>query len=198
MKQTLVVVNGLPATGKTTLARAVADILGLPLFSKDDYKEIIFDDLGPKVGEEDDLSPFRQQEWSRKWSLLVGEASRRILLRDVESCLRAGVSCMTDNFFRQEIFSKVFTDLCFQYGFGCVQVLCRADGEEVFRRFRERVESGSRHPGHDDGKLVVSARDFLLRGRLEPLILPGRLIEVDTTDFSQVDFEAIATEIRKT
>lgn len=195
LERTLVVVNGLPATGKTTLARAVADTLGLPLFSKDVYKEIIFDDLGPDGRDESDLAPFRQKAWSRKWSILVGEAARRILLHDVEACLQAGISCMTDNFFRQELFSEPFTDLCDRYGFCCVQVLCSAEGEEVFRRFRDRVESGERHPGHDDSRLVLTAREFLLQGRLEPLQVPGRLIEVDTTNFDKVDFNAIAVEI---
>jgi hypothetical protein len=75
--------------------------------------------------------------------------------------------------------------------------LCYADGEEVYRRFSERALSGQRHPGHDDANCLDHFRPTLLTGRLEPLILPGRLIEVDTTDLSAVDFAAIAEEIRR-
>ena len=41
-----VLVNGLPGSGKTTLARAVARGLGLPLSSKDVIKETRADVLG--------------------------------------------------------------------------------------------------------------------------------------------------------
>lgn len=56
----VVLVNGLPGSGKTTLAKALADTLGLPLFSKDRVKETLADMLG--VTPPNDLTPF---EWSR-------------------------------------------------------------------------------------------------------------------------------------
>lgn len=42
----LVVVSGLPASGKTTLARGVADRLAMPLLDKDTILEALFDALG--------------------------------------------------------------------------------------------------------------------------------------------------------
>ena len=41
-----VVISGPPASGKTTLARALADALGLPLLAKDTLKQGLLDTLG--------------------------------------------------------------------------------------------------------------------------------------------------------
>ncbi|WP_394941043.1 hypothetical protein [Psychromicrobium sp. YIM B11713] len=42
----VILVNGMSAAGKTTLARALASELRLPVFSKDDFKEAFYD-FGP-------------------------------------------------------------------------------------------------------------------------------------------------------
>jgi predicted kinase len=42
----LIIVNGLPASGKSTLAARLSKELGLPMFSKDQFKELIADTIG--------------------------------------------------------------------------------------------------------------------------------------------------------
>ena len=44
-KPLLIIVNGLPGTGKTTLARRLAADLGLPTFSRDGLYETLYDAL---------------------------------------------------------------------------------------------------------------------------------------------------------
>ncbi|HET8617281.1 MAG TPA: GNAT family N-acetyltransferase [Actinomycetales bacterium] len=48
-RRVVVLVGGLPGSGKTTLAAALADELGLPLLSKDTIKETVADHLPPDV-----------------------------------------------------------------------------------------------------------------------------------------------------
>ena len=51
----LILVTGLPAAGKTMIARRLSEILNLPLIAKDDIKERLFNGLGMST-----------REWSQK------------------------------------------------------------------------------------------------------------------------------------
>jgi predicted kinase len=79
----VVLVNGLPGAGKTTLARPLSRCLGLPLFSKDTIKEAHADVLGsaPPPG-------LTQRRWNARlgaaasetmWSLLADSPAGAVL-----------------------------------------------------------------------------------------------------------------------
>jgi hypothetical protein len=58
-------------------------------------------------------------------------------------------------------------------------------------RSSTRATSGERHPGHVELANMAEIELVLLRGRLDPLPLDGSVLEVEKTDFAQVDSEAI-------
>lgn len=85
-----ILVNGLPAAGKTTLARLLARHLGLPLFSKDTIKEAHADVLGTE------RAGWPQRRWNKAigaaasetmWALLTDAPAGAVL----ESTWQAGV-----------------------------------------------------------------------------------------------------------
>src|SRR6185312_1931048 len=82
----LVVVTGMPSSGKTTVAEALAYDLRLPLVAKDEIKESLYDTLGAG-----DVS----------WSGRLGGAAYGILFALARAMLASGVSLIVEaNFFR--------------------------------------------------------------------------------------------------
>jgi predicted kinase len=177
---TVVIVNGLPATGKTTLARYLAKELGVPSVHKDDIKETLFDNIG-----------WSDRAWSRKLSI----ATYELIYYFAEAQLKARQSFIIEANFRSEIASSKFQDLMNRYPFIPVQILCLAEPKVVLERYRERWESGARHPGHVEVDAIKDLEAEILNGGVKPLDIGGTVIELDTTDFTKVDYAEILAKI---
>jgi predicted kinase len=154
-----VVVTGPPAAGKTTVARAVAARLRLPLIAKDTVKEALFDALGTG-----DLA------WSRR----LGEATYAAMLGVAEESAAAGASFVLEaNFVRGGEFADRLAALPARF----VQVHCNAPLELLLDRYGSR----ERHPGHVDSERIDALREAVETGRHDPLDLPGETIRIDTS-----------------
>jgi predicted kinase len=166
MQNTLIVITGHPGSGKTTLAKNLANKYGIVCVSKDALKERIFDGLGSS---------------DKEWSLKVSGVSHRIMDDIVRQELRAGHSVIVESNFKPSPDSERFSALINEANAACVQILCTASGEELFKRWNERIKNGSRHEGHVEAISLDDIRHDLSL-LYEPLQLPGRLITIDTTD----------------
>ena len=160
----VVLVNGLPAAGKSTLAPELALALGLPLLSKDLIKETHADVLGaaPPPG-------MTQRDWNRKlgtaasetmWALLGLSSPGAVL----ESSWRADVRQRVEAGLRRAGFA------------GAAEVWCEAPVPLLRERFARRWTSS--HPIHgaapDDGEWAQMIE------HAEPLGL-GPVLRLDTS-----------------
>lgn len=176
----MVLVNGLPGVGKTTLARGLSRRMSLPLISKDVVKEAYSDVFGiaPKEGH-------ARTEWSNAhgaaaaetmWALAADAPGGAILeswwprdrMRYVEAGLRrAGIAHP-------------------------MTVLCEAPADVARERYVRRVRDGERHPIHL-GTTDPADYDRDWSGA-EPLSV-GPVLRVDTS--AEVDLESIVQWIRQ-
>lgn len=169
----LVVVQGPPAAGKTTVARGIAERLRLPLIAKDTIKEALFDGLGSG-----DL------EWSRR----LGEATYLALTALVEESVRGGASLVLEgNFVCGSELEARLSALPARV----VQVHCSAPLELLVERYERR----ERHPGHVDAERIDGLREAVESGRHGPLDLPGETIHLNTS--GRIDDDELADRIAK-
>ncbi|BAZ10768.1 cytidylate kinase [Calothrix sp. NIES-4071] len=173
MTSSVIIISGLPCTGKTTLGRKLAQDLSLPLICRDSIKESLFDSLG----------------WSdREWSKKLGIASYDLLYHFIDSLVSKNISLIVESNFKAAFDTEKYRKLQNQYGLKLIQIHCHTKGEVLLKRFKERSESGERHPGHVDHLNYEEFRATLLKGGYEILDVESTNFQVDTTDFNQVNY----------
>lgn len=176
----LVIVLGPPGSGKTTLARRIAQEFRLPLVAKDDIKESLFESLG-----------WHDREWSKK----LGHATFELLYYFAEVELAAGRSFIMECNFDNESATPRLRALQTKFKFEPLQIFCNAPDEILRQRFRSRWASGTRHPGHVDDQIDATQFSAILKRYQEPLNLGGTIIKIDTTDFDKIDYARLFCEL---
>jgi predicted kinase len=180
-KPLLIIVSGPPCAGKTALGRRLAKALSLPFINKDGIKESLFETLGWK---------------DREWSKQLGQASSELLWYFAEAQLAAAHSLLIESNFDPTFATSRLLALKAKVDFEPFQVQCMAAGDILFQRFKARAESGERHPGHVDHLNYAEFQSTLTHDRHYTLDIGGSGIEVDTTDFQQIDYERLIHTVR--
>jgi predicted kinase len=177
----MIIITGLPCTGKTTLGVHIARSLSLPYLHKDGIKELLFDAIGWK---------------DRAWSKRLSTASYSLLFYYAETLLAAGRSLIVEANFDAKNHTAKFLEIKRTFAYAPLQILCHAEGGVLRKRFEQRSLRGERHPGHLDAVLSKELESLLLGGRTAPLDLGGQLIEVDTTAFGRQNMVAVLETVR--
>jgi hypothetical protein len=71
-----------------------------------------------------------------------------------------------------------------------------AEPDILLNRFRARIQSGSRHPGHADAEAFKDLKaDLAIPGRYAPLTIPGTTLRLDTAHSEAVDLRELAAAL---
>ena len=191
-----ILVSGMPASGKSSIAERISAALGLPVLSKDSIKEILFDDLGFS---------------SREEKVRLGVAAMHMMYYAAEQLMRAGKPFILENNFEDASVEGVAA-LLERYHYVAVTLRLTGDPAVIYRRFARRDLSETRHRGHvvndrypePEGAIRENPtrktyeqflRDVESRGYTR-FCANGPLLEIDATDLQRVDCEKLVLRLR--
>ena len=190
-----ILITGIPAAGKSTMAQFLSERLSIPMISKDKIKELLFDDVGFK---------------SREEKVKLGIASMNIMYYMAEQLMQCNQPFILENNFENSSKDGLNTILE-RYSYKAITVTLTGDYQKIYERYVERNSCPDRHRGHvvNDcypeimaGKKVepISYESYvagIVKRGIDPFVSNGPHIIVDTTDFQKVDKEKILRNILK-
>ena len=192
-----ILVTGIPAAGKSTMAEVMAEKLKLPVISKDTIKELLFDNVGFQ---------------SRAEKVNLGIASMEIMYYVAGQLMKAGQPFILENNFEYSSEHGI-KNLLEQYQYSALTVTLTGDYKVIYQRFLKRESSPDRHSGHvmndcypekkEDNLKTPKAKtisyDEFVRGieqrGFDAFCVDGRQIKVDTTDFSKISLDKLFSRI---
>jgi predicted kinase len=178
---TIVLITGYPASGKTTLARYLAQELKLPPICKDDLKEVLYETLG-----------WQPVDWSRK----LGMVAWSLLYQQVEILLQAHIDLIAEGNFDPKYANPEWQKLTTRFDLKIVQVRCDCDADLLIERDRQRIEQGTRHPGHirDEDPAFY---EMVKRGPIGWIDVESEKIVVNTDQLAIEEYAEVARKIRE-
>ena len=189
----LIIIAGMPATGKSTLAKKLAAALRFPILEKDEIKEALFDTVG-----------YRDLTEKRALDL----AANKVLLRCTESLLISGTSLIAVNNFDANM-SDAVQSMLERCNTKCVLIFCDGDPEVLYARYVARDKAKTRHQGHtfidryppqpgDDTERSMTReyfRDRFEKNGMAEFRLDCPRIDVDATHPEKIDADALLQQI---
>ena len=192
-----ILVTGIPAAGKSTMAEALSERLKIPVISKDTIKELLFDNVGFQ---------------SRAEKVKLGIASMEIMYYVAGQLMKAGQPFILENNFEYSS-EQGMKNLLEKYQYSALTITLTGDYKVIYQRFLERESSPDRHRGHvvndcypekkENNPKTLKAKTIsyenYVRGieqrGFDAFCVDGRQIKVDTTDFSRINMEELFSRL---
>lgn len=178
----LILINWLPATWKTSLWKIISEKLKIPFYSKDSFKEIIFDSI-----------------WGKKelWREKIAQASYDFLYFIIEQNMKTNTTIIAESNFDSHFSTRVFKKFQEKYSFEIIQIKCFTSWKINFERFKERAFSKQRHIWHDDKENIEKWKGILTKADFDIMDIWWDLLEINTTDFDKINYSEIYNLITK-
>ena len=179
------------------MAEVVSEKLKLPVISKDNIKELLFDNVGFQ---------------SRAEKVKLGVASMEIMYYAAGQLMKAGQPFILENNFEYSSEQGIQT-LLEKYRYSALTITLTGDYKVIYQRFLKRESSPDRHRGHvvndcyperkekdpETSRSKTISYESFVRGieqrGFDAFCADGRLIKVDTTDFSKINMEELFSQI---
>lgn len=178
----VLIVQGAPATGKTTIARRLSQDLALGLVSKDDFKELLYMRLGAPT--------------ERKQSSVYGQAAIRAIFSVTETFVKSGRSLVLESAFQAEFAQPDLAAIKMKCDVDYIQIFCHTDAQTQLDRFNARIADGTRHAGHPDDTTGTTDDFIKNNNRYEKLDI-DKTIDVDTTEFGDQQYSQLLIKIHE-
>ena len=101
-----ILISGLPSTGKSTIALKISQQFNLPIYSKDSFKEVLFDTLGFS---------------SRQEKVKLGIAATKLMYKAAEENMKANKMFILENNFEYSLVDDLY-DLLNKYQLKLLQI----------------------------------------------------------------------------
>ena len=173
----LIIVSGLPGTGKTTLAKKIADEFDLPIVGMGTIKEVMWDTMG--------------HEFNFEFNDKVGRTAFELLFHFIEVSLPKGISVVVEAHFDPEKNNERINGLKERFGVNLLQVYCDCETETLRKRFRERMTRDNYHKGHKHTISLHGTERVLssLGAKNKRLDINGATYDLNTTHPEQIDYK---------
>lgn len=191
----IIIIAGMPASGKSTVAAKISKAFGYPILEKDAIKEELFDTIG-----------FTNYAEKRRHDV----AATAVLLRCTDALLQGGSSFICVNNFRPEVQTQL-QEILDRNQCKCVTVFIGGDADEFYKRYVERDQKHLRHlghvlqdhyPPHEDDSLDYTMTRQEFAEKFEQLgmanfHIQGPRIEVDATHPELIDVDKLIEDIKQ-
>lgn len=178
----IIIVTGELAAGKTSYGKKISEKLGIPFFSKDAIKEILYDSL--------DCSNLNYESKKK-----LGATSYSIFYYIIEEQLKVEKPLIVEsNFVKESV--PIMKKLLKKYGYKSITIRFEGDLKVLHKRFLEREYSTERHLGLIANGVFNEFKNFEQTAiKSKEFKIDDNEILVDTTDFSKVDFDEIIQKL---